>query len=310
MALNILKGTDPVTIQSVVVLIYGQPGVGKTSTAFTANEPLLFDFDAGAHRSSFRQDSVPVTKWGEIASLDESDLANYSTLVVDTVGRCLDALTLDIIKSDPKMGRRDGSLTLQGFGALKSRFASWINTIRSFGRDVVLIAHDKEDRRGDDTVMRPDVTGGSYAELFKVADAVGYYAIINGKRTLMFSPTDNFVAKNPAELDHLTVPDLHERPEFLGEVIQTIKDKAGEISDASRKVAERIAEIRGEIDKATSATALNKIRKSLEDEPRAVAVQAKRILWDFAQEYGFDYDKDAGKFVKGKEEPEPQEATA
>jgi hypothetical protein len=61
MTVRIIRSTDPVKIETVVVLVYGDPGAGKTSLAFTAADPLMLDFDRGAHRSGFRGDSVPPT---------------------------------------------------------------------------------------------------------------------------------------------------------------------------------------------------------------------------------------------------------
>ena len=56
MSLNIIRSTDEIVVENIVMMIYGQPDAGKTSTAFTADKTLLIDCDRGAHRSRFRQD--------------------------------------------------------------------------------------------------------------------------------------------------------------------------------------------------------------------------------------------------------------
>jgi hypothetical protein len=64
MALKITRAADPITVDRLNVTIYAQPGIGKTSLAFTAEAPLLLDFDQGAHRAANRQDSVRVESMG------------------------------------------------------------------------------------------------------------------------------------------------------------------------------------------------------------------------------------------------------
>src|SRR6185436_2668694 len=166
MPLKITKATDPIEVKTLTTCIIGDPGLGKTSTAFTADKPLLLDFDHGAYRSKNRGDVVEVERWTDVTSIAQADLAAYRTLVVDTAGRALDCLAADIMDRDPKAGR-GGSLTLQGYGALKGQFTAWLKLMRSFGLDVVLIAHIDEQKKGDDVIVRLDAQGSSKNEIYK-----------------------------------------------------------------------------------------------------------------------------------------------
>uniref|UniRef100_UPI001589DC4D ATP-binding protein n=1 Tax=Brucella pseudintermedia TaxID=370111 RepID=UPI001589DC4D len=134
--------------------------------------PLLLDFDNGSYRSANRRDAVIISNWSDVASISAEDLAPFKTVIMDTAGRALDALTADIIRANPKHGR-GGSLSLQGYGELKSRFIAFLKLLNSFGKDVVLIAHMDEQRNGDDIIERLDVQGGSKGEIYKAADAMG-----------------------------------------------------------------------------------------------------------------------------------------
>jgi hypothetical protein len=64
MALKIVRSSDPIRVERLNLVIYGPPGVGKSSLAFTADTPLLLDFDQGAHRAANRKDIVRVAQWG------------------------------------------------------------------------------------------------------------------------------------------------------------------------------------------------------------------------------------------------------
>src|SRR3990167_5019230 len=117
MALKIHKASDPILVTQIKMLIYGQPGIGKSSFGFTAEAPLTLDFDDGARRSAFRQDIVQIGSWADVNNITPEDLKPYKTLVIDTVGRALDFIAASLIADNPKLGSKTGGLTLQGYGA-------------------------------------------------------------------------------------------------------------------------------------------------------------------------------------------------
>ena len=44
MAINIVTSVQPLNVENIITFIYGDPGIWKTSLAFTAKNPILFDF--------------------------------------------------------------------------------------------------------------------------------------------------------------------------------------------------------------------------------------------------------------------------
>jgi hypothetical protein len=182
-------------------LFYGQPGIGKTSWSMTAPSPLLVDCDKGIHRVSmkFRKDYVPVSNWDDIMTITREDLSEYKTIVIDTAGSLLDYLAQQIIKEQPKCGR-DGSLTLQGYGVLKTKFNGFLSLLTTLNKHIIFIAHDKEGKDGENTVIRPDVMGGSLALIVRSMDLVGYIESINNRRVVNCSPTDRYYGKNTCNL--------------------------------------------------------------------------------------------------------------
>lgn len=287
MPLKITKSSDPIEVSRITVCIYAQPGVGRTSTGFTADRPLLLDFDQGAYRSAFRKDSVQINSWADVEGLDAEALAPYGAIVVDTVGRCLDVMARDIIKRDPKAGRGSGDLTLQGFGILKARFAGWLSGLHALGHDVVLLAHMDEQRKGDETIERLDIQGSSRQEVYKVADAMGRLIMAGGKRRLNFNPGDAAFGKNPASLPVFDVPDFAKEPAFLASIIQTIKDRLNEGSESQRLEAARMETLRELYLGLDGADAFNHRAKELAlAEPKV-----KALLVQVAESKGLKLDK-------------------
>jgi hypothetical protein len=238
MALKITKAHEPIEVKRIVTTIYGNPGQGKTSLGFTADTPLLIDFDGGAHRAIGRTDCVLVDTWEDAANISVKDLAPFKTVVIDTVGKALEILAMSIIESNPKMGR-NGAPTLQGYGAVKAQFGAWIKNLCLMGIDVVMIAHCTEKQQGDDIIERIDAMGGSKDTISQLSDMMGRIVVRGNKRLLLFSPTDTSFGKNPAQFKQLEVPDFTdiETPHnFFGGIIQDTKDHLNKQSAESLEV--------------------------------------------------------------------------
>ena len=295
MALRIIRSTDPITVSRVNLCIYAAPGLGKTSISFTADKPLLLDFDRGAHRAANRKDTVQVDRWEDVASITADDLADFNTVVVDTAGRALDVLTADIIRRNPKAGR-GGALTLQGYGTLKAEFVAWLKHLNSLGKDVVLIAHMDEQRNGDEIIERLDVQGGSKVEIYKAADAMGRLSIRDGKRMLNFSPTDSQFGKNPGQLDPLEVPHPERAPEFLAGVIQQIKDKLNAMTEDQREAQAALEKWRTNLADVEDADGINGLLDAAKSSSRAAQI----LLHDRATALGLTFDKKVGEYVATK----------
>lgn len=293
MALKITRAADPITVERLNVCLYAQPGIGKTSLAFTAETPLLLDFDQGSYRAANRKDVVQVADWRDVAGITADDLAGYATVIIDTAGRALDVLASDIIRRNAKMGR-GGALTLQGYGQLKSEFVAFLKLVNGFGKDVVLIAHMDEQRNGDEIIERLDVQGGSKGEIYKAADAMGRIAIREGKRVLNFSPTDAAFGKNPGQLDPLPIPhkDSPEFDGFLAGVIAQIKDRLNTLTADQQAAQVKLEALRVALADVEDAAGVNALI------PQAAELNGagKALLHERATKLGLHGNKRTGQY--------------
>lgn len=305
MALRITKSSDPIKVERLNVCIYGQPGAGKSSLAFTADSPLLLDFDNGAHRAANRKDIVRVSTWADVADLNADDLAPYKTVVVDTAGRALDILTADIIRRNPKAGR-GGALTLQGYGTLKAEFVAWLKALNGYGKDVVLVAHMDEQRNGDDIIERLDVQGGSKGEIYKAADAMGRVAVKSGARTLNFNPTEAAFGKNPGQLDAQEIPHPDKSPEFLSSVIAAIKDRLNAMTEEQAKAQELLEGWRTVIRELSEPEHFTEKYEAVKKAPKA----AQALFAAAVTDKGYVFDKATKSYRAEPAANEAQEKAA
>lgn len=296
MALKITKASQPIIVQTITACLYAPPGLGKTSTAFTADKPLLLDFDKGAYRSQYRKDVVEVASWQDVEQITADDLAPYNTIIVDTAGRALDVLGAELMRKNPKFKGFGGQLSLQGFGALKAGFTGWLNLLRSFGKDVILIAHMDEQHKGDEMIERLDIQGGSKNEIYKAADVMGRLRIMDSKRVLDFNPSATGFGKNPAQLPILTVPSFDTTPDFFAGVMEQIKSALNRQSEEAIKAQAELEEKRQEFMALDGAEAFN--TKALE--LKGADNKVKAVLHKVATSKGLSFDKKAGAYVAGE----------
>lgn len=296
--MKIIKATDSIPVEHPVFLIFGQPGIGKSSLGYSAHDPLTLDFDRGAHRAANRRDTLVIDTWADVTELTEhaNALVPYATIVVDTVGRCLDLMSTDIIAGNPKTGR-DGNLSLQGYGVLKARFRLWIAQLRTLGKDVVLLAHDKEEGDADSKSVRPDITGGSYAEVMKVSDCVGYAYMAGKNRVLDFNPTEKWIGKNPAGWPPFVVPPVGKARTFLADRIADARRALGAMSDDSAQATQQVETWRQRIAAFTTAAEYNAAIPEIKKLSALLQPQVAKLLIDVAQSAGIPFDKKAKVFV-------------
>jgi hypothetical protein len=213
-------------------------------------------------------------------------LAPYSSVIEDTVGRCLDLITADIAATDPKKAP-GGNLSQQGWGVLKNRFRQHIATLRALGKDVLLIAHDKEDKDGDTRIVRPDIVGGSFGEVMKVADFVGYCYMSGRDRVLDFNPTDRWIGKNPAGMGAVQGAAGRQGDRVHGRPLREGPRRARRDQRGQREGHVGVDDWRTAIDAYTTLEEVNRALPEMAKLTPIVAPQVKKLLMAKAKALGF-----------------------
>ncbi len=271
---NLLKQPYEVSAEIYLkMLIYGQPGIGKSTAGVSAPNPVLIDCDNGVYRIApeHRPPFLPVNSYDEVlAVLAGDEIKPFDTIVIDTAGKLLDYMGKYIIKNDPKMGRKDGMLTLQGYGVRKYEFINLLRSVSIMRKHLVFVAHEIEEKDDNQRYIRPEIGGSSGGDLIKELDAVGYMEAIGRKRTISFSPSDKYYAKNSAHLeDVIAIPELARGQSniFLTGIIGKYKDALAEenkmyleYSGLLDSIAERIGQIKNVAEANAALDMLSKVK--------------------------------------------------
>lgn len=310
MALKIVTAQEPMRVETLITFIYGDPGIGKTSLAFSAKNPILFDFDKGAHRAGkYRKDTVQVNNWSEVSSLTANDLLGYDTVIVDTAGRMLDVIIAHLVKDQKNCRRNSNELSIQGYGTLNRTFTHWFNLLRSFGKDVILLAHTAEDKKGDDIIFRPDMVGASKKEAYKVADMMGYMTTHQGQqgtqKAIYFAPSTAFHAKDSGAIGNLILNDLDTQPDQLDSILNQAKNHINSLSESQAKAQKELDDWDSEVLAAESLEDFEELKAKLPQGHVFVRQMWNKAV-EQARQYGFAYDGQTKTFTN----VQPQEQTA
>lgn len=289
MTLNIISADQALNISAIITYIYADPGLGKTSLGFTADKAISFDFDRGAHRTGElrRGAVVPVQQWSDIENIKEQDLADFNTVVIDTVGAMLEAIKTHLLKTSTNR-QQDGALKLKAQGLANIKFKQYINTLLSFGKDVVFIAHASEDQSGDQIIYRPELGGKNRNELYRIADIMGYMTTVTtgeGKndRVINFRPSPTHHAKNSGALGGETgevwVPDLKTNPNFLADLISGAKAHINTLTPAQLALSKAVEDLdnwKQSCEEAIYASDLNQLTETLKLDKEHIYYQNMR----------------------------------
>ena len=305
----IKKKTELVFQPKIKMLIYGQPGVGKTTLALSAPNPLVIDCDNGIHRVAYEhiKDTVQVSSYDDVLQVLNENLSEYDTLVIDTGGKLLDYMAEYIIAKNPRLGKSNGSLTLQGYGERKCEFSALCKKVHMLNKHLVFVAHRQTQQEGDNYRYVPLFGGSNYDALVTELDLVGYIEANGKKRIITFDPTDRNDGKNTCNLpSRMELPEVvdvqgnglanvflneHVIKAYASKLEKTKKDKE-EVEELMSLVKETLSEVKdadGLTDAFNWAAGLMHVGTS--------KAQTKKLLADKAKELNVSYDKDAKKFV-------------
>lgn len=298
----IKKSTELVIPETVKMMIYGQAGMRKSTTALSAPQPLLLDFDNGVKRiNKSHLDGVGIVQinsWQEVQQVLQEDLSGFRSIVVDTIGKMMDFIITY------KCGTRQPQI--RDWSGINQEFSWFIRAVSSLNKNVIFVAHRDTRKEGDDTVFIPALREKSYNSIVTELDLLGYMEAKseNGRVrcTITFDPTNRNDGKNTCNLPSImevpTILDAKSNPiapnDFIEKMI--INPYLGMLQEKKKETElyeKVISEIREEIALITDSVSANDFIKRVGNfrHVGSSKLMASQMLAVKAKELGLVFNK-------------------
>ena len=286
--------------KTIVGCITGVCGIGKTTLALSAPKPLLLDTDNGIHRvqSEYRSDVVQVKSYQDILDVLEEDLSDYKTIVIDTLGELVNFMLKYFADKDKSLITRGGTYNIKIWGFIKQEFQNLKLKLQLLNKQLIFVSHVKEDKDGENKVYRMDVAGSTSETVTKILDFLGFCEMLGKSRSISFTPSARFYAKNSIGLnDYLEIPQLKtgDKNDFLTkEVIEPTIAKRKQESEALKINEEKLQQGRYLIEQATDPNAVLTAFKEMD-----LSVYNKKVLFNELSEKfsNYKFDNKKGEFI-------------
>lgn len=269
--MKIIQVHEPLPEAPIVAIIYGEPGLGKTTLALTARRPLHIDTDRGLRRAGLRSPSIQVSSWADVlavVSAKAAELADYDTIIIDTIGTAVDWCWAEIAKMYPQYVQPDGSPTIKGYAPLKASMARFVAGLRQLNKDILFIAHEQQSSK--EKQVQPKAVGSTQDLIKEVADLVGYYHMTKEGRTLSFTPTEEHWGKDSARIGTVQIPELHPNSTLFADLIARTKEAFAKQSAATAEAMEAVQHYTYLLASVETLDKLSELGATLKDEPKYI----------------------------------------
>lgn len=299
------------------MILYGSPGVGKTTLALSAPDPVLIDFDRGMSRvrTQHRKTSIFCDTYEDVlADLQFPAMKDFQTIVVDTGGSFITYLQDWAMRSDPKVNKqKNGAISLKGFGAVKQEFNRFTGYVKdTLNKNLIYVFHSMEqtDKDGNPQV-RLMCEGAAKNIVWTPCDFGGYVQMIGNQRVVCFTPEQEYFAKGCHGIKgQIAVPELGPNDEnnFITKLFDKAKAniaaEAEEYAPIKAQYEAVMETVRQMLESVTDAESANKVSADIQALAHASTskTESAKLLKDKAASLGLSYSKSAMGFIKTPKE--------
>lgn len=306
--------------QTFGVILYGAPGVGKTTLAMSDGnngaDTLLIDLEHGIGRTNplhrMNCKILSAANYQEVKKdLETPEAKAAKTIVIDTAGALVEYLKQWAMDTQPGAKDRNGNWNgLKGFGFVKTEMDSFVNQIKSvMNKNIVFIFHadEKVDRDGN-PIQRLRCEGSFRNTVWTGIDFGALIQRQGGKRYANFIPDDD----NPAKGCHgiegkFEIPDLSAggKNDFLAWLFDTARKNMQEENNAVSEMIETynkiIQGVKEMVEGVTDADTANACLKAIGamDHVLTSKKECGKILNDKCKTLGLTYQKASASYVAG-----------
>lgn len=188
-------------LKKYLIMIYGRPGVGKTTLASQFEDPFFISTEPGAKSLALYKEDV--TNWRMFKDIVQAlkRESRFQTVVIDTLAIAYD-MCLRQVSRDNDVEHPSELAYGKGWVAVDTEFNKQLHELSATGRGVILLSHsdDKDVEQFDGTfksMTAPDLSKQAMRFIDRSVDLLAYYFYSRkGQRKIRIQATDEIVAKN------------------------------------------------------------------------------------------------------------------
>ena len=307
------EANAPIEQINYVILLYGQPGVGKSTLAMSAPGTVTLDFDGGLHRvnARHRKESIDTSHGyeGVLKDLEDPRVQNAQTIIIDTGGALVTYMKDWAYRTRPGCKTRTGAFNNQkGYGEVKNEITRLASYIRdTMHKNLVWVFHANEQMDNDgNSKWVLQCEGSTRNTVWNSVDFGGFMYTLGGKTVIGFSPCDEYTAKGCHGIEGvMEVPRLAKdsKNDFLTRLleqaqknIETEQAEANADNDRYEAVMEEIRSMIDAVDDSDSANmAAAEIPKM--NHVKTSKTEAAAMLNRKAAQIGLKWSREAGGYV-------------
>lgn len=298
--------------KNVIMIISGLPGTGKTTLALSAPDVLLIDADEGTARvnPAHRKDTSICRTFEEVRADVAAAKGQYKTIVVDTGGALVDMMKEHVVNhpEDYSGGsKKSGGISQQGFGYVKQLFLDFSADLRK-NFNVVYIFHESKSKNGESIFYDLVCEGSAKTLVYQPADLAAHLFIMNGRRMLGFTPTEEYTAKSAYGISGIIpVPELAEGDpnDFLTKLFEKVRDnlkaETAALAPQQKAYEELMAGVPAMMEAITDAESANQFAGVLDTLPHVLTSKKEigAVYKARCKELGLKWDSKQKAWVAG-----------
>lgn len=288
------------------MVLAGPPGVGKTTVAMSAPNPILFDLDNGVSRLRAEHRGITAsndTYEGLLEDMQSEEYKQAETVIIDTGGSLIQLMQPWAKKQEPKAAK-DGRAM---FGVIKREFDRLTHQIRAIDKKhCIIIFHTTEVQKGDIVTTRLSCEGSAKDIVWTPADLGCYMFMMGGKRRMGFTPNEEYFAKSCYGISGVrNVPELKpgEKNDFLTrlfeEARQNLENDMAAFAPQKQAYDEAMMQGRTLIESADSLETLTAAANGIRNLNHALTSKAElgALIGERAKALGGTWSKEAAAYV-------------
>lgn len=295
------------------MLLYGAPGVGKTTLALSAPDPIIIDFDRGMSRvkAQHRKTAIFCDNYEEVLTdIKSPEVSDCQTLIIDTGGSFVTFLQDWAMRTNPTVNRqKNGAISLKGFGAVKSEFSRFTSMVKDvMNKNIIYVFHSQEQQDKDGNAQQRLMCEGAAKNIvWTPCDFGGYVQMIGDQRVICFSPEQEFFAKGCHGINgKYTIPNLGDADsnDFLTRIFDKAKANIEAENEAFAPIREQydktMIQVQDIIENIVDAETANAAVSSIPELEHVLTSEkeARAMLKAKTDELGLKYTKSGGYVPK------------